>query len=137
MFRAVWEPRPIFRGALSPAIIVAWLWSGLLILLLVYLRTLLSYPSAEDALRIRDFHEFWLGPTPVGLPLRHVVKVVNVLLIALLWIRFRTMRRIPGPSRLTGRLLYLGTAVLILALEWACHVLGESLERLAVRMTQL
>ena len=122
-------PRSIFGGALSPVIVVAWLWSGLVILLLLYLQTVLSQPSPDEAVRISALRELWLGPTPLGLPLRHVVKVVNVLFIVFLWLRFRSSSRRRERTGLFDRLLYLGTAALLLAVEWACHVLGQSMAR--------
>ncbi len=118
---------PPGAGLLSPVVVVSWLWVGLVSLLLLYLRGLVLSPSAQPPGWIERLPDLWLGPTPWGLPVRHLIKLVNVLLALLLWLKWASLRsRRERRGRARG-LQYLGTAALLLALEWGCHVFGESL----------
>lgn len=122
-------PPPVIRGALTPVIISAWLWSGMLTLFLLYSRSLLAASLATDPASLTGLSELWYKPVLFGLSIRYAIKVVNVLFIVLLWLRLRSSRWWRQRHRLGDHLLYLGTAALLLALEWACHLLGEAIPR--------
>jgi hypothetical protein len=117
------------RVFLSPVIVAAWLWVGLIVLLLLYSSGLSAVAPAQHPARLEELRELWLGPTPVGLPVRHLIKVIDVLLVVLLWLQWTTLRSRRERRRWLHGLLYLGTACLLLALEWGCHLFGESLQR--------
>jgi hypothetical protein len=110
-------------------IVSAWLWAGLLMLFLLYSRSLLATSLAADPESLTELSELWYRPMLFGLSIRYAIKVVNVLFIILLWLRLRSSRWWRQRHRLGDKLLYLGTAALLLALEWACHLLGEAIPR--------
>jgi hypothetical protein len=122
------EAGRVFGGIPSPVIVVSWVWLGVSALLLLYLRGILPATWIELVWFWR-FRDLWFGPTHFGLSLQQAVMLVNPLLVILLWVRFRSpswwwARRAPIKA-----VPYVGTACVLLVVQWAFYMVGEALPR--------
>jgi hypothetical protein len=99
------------RVLFPPAVLVTFLWAGLQVLLLIYLRVVLLYPTAPGA---EVFSASSAAAPALGLGL----LVVNLLFVGLIWLNYRPSRLGSQPAKLAAMLTFGGTTLLLLFLQW-------------------
>lgn len=110
---------------LTPSLVVAWLWIGLMCLLLLDLRARAEVAWSGELVLVWAFFELWLEPVIAGLSNESVFLAVNPLLVVLLWVMSRSDHT--GPRASLRRLTYIGSSLLLLLLQWAFAALRGAL----------
>jgi len=91
---------------------------GLQILLHLYFRVVLLYPTGQVP-SLADFMEQVVAGSPeTGPALATALFVVNLLFVGLLWLKYRSARPWSGREKLAAIVSHGGTSVLLLYLQW-------------------
>lgn len=106
------------RVFFPPAVLVTFLWAGLQVLLLIYLRVVLLYPT-EPGPSVGDFMAEVFSASSAAAPALGLgLLVVNLLFVGLIWLNYRPSRLRSQPAKLAAMLTFGGTTLLLLFLQW-------------------
>ncbi len=87
-------------------------------------------PGTESELAVWvGWWELWLQPGIHGVSLRQAWMAVNSLFVLALWVDSRSARCERPEERYPRLVAQLGTAVLLLAVQWALTISGAALPR--------
>jgi len=106
------------RVMFPPVVLVAFLWVGLQILLHLYFRVALLYPTTPGSSLGEFMAQVFAGSSAAGPALATALFVVNTLFVGLIWLKYRSFRSRSRPEKLTAMLTCGGTTILILYLQW-------------------
>lgn len=106
------------RVVFPPVVVVALVWVGLQILLHVYFRVVLLYPTEPVPSLAEFMAQVLAGSSTAGPALATVLFVVNILFVGLIWLKYRSLQSPSPPEKLTAMLTYGGASVLLLYLQW-------------------
>jgi threonine/homoserine/homoserine lactone efflux protein len=108
----------MLRVVLPPAVLVASVWAGFQILLLVYLRIVLLYPTTPGPPLGEFMTEVLSGSSAAGPALALGLLVVNLLFVVLIWLSYRSFRSRSRSEKVAAILTYGGATVLLVFLQW-------------------
>ena len=106
------------RVVLQPAVVLAFLWAGVQILLLVYFRVVLLYPTAPGASVSEFMAQVLAGSSAAGPALATALLVVNILFVGLIWLKYKSFRSQSRPEKLAAMTACGGATILLLYLQW-------------------
>ncbi len=116
-----WESS--IRRLWSPVVVTAFLWVGVQVLVLFYLRTVLEASIHRDpGLAVAVLEALAVAPAG-GLAVRWWLLAVNLAFVVLLWLRERSFLREDRGRRIETMLVHGGTAVLLLLVQGAWEAL--------------
>lgn len=116
--------KPTFRGptlreVFPPIVLVAFVWAGVQVLLLIYFRIVLLFPTAPGPSRAEFMAQVLAASSPAGPALASGLLVVNILFVGVIWLRYKSVRPQSRSEKLAAMLTYGGTTILLLFLQWA------------------
>ena len=106
------------RVVFPPVVLVAFVWVGVQILLLLYLRVVLLFPTAPGPSLGEFMAQVLSGSSAAGPSLASGLLVVNILFVGLIWLKYRSYRARSRPEKLAAILTYGGATILLLFLQW-------------------
>ncbi len=106
------------RAALPTVLLVAFVWAGLQILLLIYLKVVILFPTSPFP-SAGEFRAGLLSGAPgPGETLALGLLVVNVLFVGLIWLRYASAPPLSRPQGLAALVTHAGVTLLLGFLQW-------------------